>query len=227
MIKYVDEFEKHYVLDDQQKAEAAKAFERRKTELKEWLEGKASDIEDYFHDLQRLESARRRPDADAPFEQKRNWDAQTKLRGQLSSWSKEIDRIGNELHDDLRGLLRPKQASKGPVPVPLSEWLSQDNVIIYTNLAIGTCLILGLFTRLASLGGALFLLSVVLASPDWPGLYPPPPPAAGRTLFVGKEFIEMMALFALATLPVGRWGGLDFFIHYLIVRPIFGKRDVA
>ncbi|HEX3869304.1 MAG TPA: hypothetical protein VHV77_02590, partial [Pirellulales bacterium] len=100
-----------------------------------------------------------------------------------------------------------------------------DNIIIYTNMAIGACLMLGLFTRLACLGGALFLLSVVLAVPDWPGLYPPPPPAAGRTLFVGKEFIEMMALFALATLPVGRWGGLDFIIHHLIVRPLFGKRE--
>jgi hypothetical protein len=65
----------------------------------------------------------------------------------------------------------------------------------------------------------------VLAQPDWPGLFPVPHPAVGHSLFVNKEFVEMMALFALATTRVGRWGGLDFFIHYLFVRPLFGKRE--
>ena len=75
------------------------------------------------------------------------------------------------------------------------------------------------------MAGALFLLQVVLAQPDWPGLYPPPHPSAGRSLIVNKEFVEMMALFALALTPVGRWGGLDFFVHHLVVRPLFGKKE--
>jgi hypothetical protein len=58
-------------------------------------------------------------------------------------------------------------------------------------------------------------------------LYPAPPPSAGRTFLVGKEFIEMLAMFVLATTPVGRWGGLDFFIHHLVVRPIFGRKETT
>jgi hypothetical protein len=83
----------------------------------------------------------------------------------------------------------------------------------------------GLLTRFASLSGALFLLSIVLAQPEWPGIYPPAPAAAGRSLVVTKEVVEMVAMFALAALPVGRWGGLDFFVHNLFVRRLFGKRD--
>jgi hypothetical protein len=44
-------------------------------------------------------------------------------------------------------------------------------------------------------------------------------------LFVTKEFIEMMCCLVLATTPVGRWGGLDFFIHNLLVRPFLVKKD--
>ena len=35
------------------------------------------------------------------------------------------------------------------------------------------------------------------------------------------------SLFALTMLPTGRWCGLDFFVHHLIVRPIFGKKETA
>ena len=126
---------------------------------------------------------------------------------------------------DLADELTPEQEKQGQIPQPITDLFTQDNVIMFSNVAIGVCLMLGLFTRFASLAGALFLLSVVLAQPDWPGLYPPPPPSAGRTLIVNKEFIEMLALFLLATTHVGRWGGLDFFIHHLIVRPVFGRKE--
>lgn len=221
---YVD----HYDLTDEQAKQARQAVERRRAELSDWLDGKVGDFEDYFHDLKRLEKARTAKDAEVPYQQKRVWEAQTKLRGQLSSWGAEIDRIAGELRNDLRLQLTPEQARRGAVTPGIADWkawLTQDNVVTYSNLAIGACLIAGLFTRLSALGGALFLLPIVLAQPDWPGLYPPPPPAAGRTFFIGKEAIEMIALFALATLPVGRWGGLDFFIYHLFVRPVYGTRE--
>jgi uncharacterized membrane protein YphA (DoxX/SURF4 family) len=104
---------------------------------------------------------------------------------------------------------------------------SQDNLIMAKNIAVGLSLMLGLFTRLGALVGGAFLLSIVLAQPDWPGLYPLPPPAAGRTFLIGKEFIEMVAMFLLATTPVGRWGGLDFFIHNVVVRPLTGRKETT
>ena len=99
----------------------------------------------------------------------------------------------------------------------------------YGLIAIGLCLMVGLFTRLAALGGAIFLLTaVILAQVSWPGYLPQLPPSAGHSLIINKEVIEMLVLFALASTSVGRWGGLDFFVHHLVTLPVAGKgRDHA
>ena len=70
-------------------------------------------------------------------------------------------------------------------------------------------LVAGLFTRLSALALALFLISVIASQPPW---------IAGTTstYFQG---VECVALLVLATSHVGRWGGLDFFIHHLFLRP--------
>jgi uncharacterized membrane protein YphA (DoxX/SURF4 family) len=83
-----------------------------------------------------------------------------------------------------------------------------DFYLGYCLMAIGLCLIAGLFTRLAAFGGGVFLLSVVAAQPFWI------PDAVG----MWKESIEMVALFTLSATPVGRWAGLDFLIHGLCMR---------
>ena len=59
-------------------------------------------------------------------------------------------------------------------------------------------------------------VSVVLATPSLPGTFPPPPPWAGHTLIVTKELIEMLALTFIACTTIGRWAGLDFFVHALV-----------
>ncbi len=65
---------------------------------------------------------------------------------------------------------------------------------------------LGLFTRLACVAGALFLLSVVMMQPFW----------VSDALPTYNQYVEMVALLALATTPVGRWAGLDYFLHRLV-----------
>jgi hypothetical protein len=65
-----------------------------------------------------------------------------------------------------------------------------------------------LFTRLASLLLALFLLSVTLIAPALP-FAPVAPGAVGHYLYVNLYTIEMVALLALAALPTGRWFGID------------------
>ena len=81
-------------------------------------------------------------------------------------------------------------------------------------LAIGVCLMLGLFTRLAALGGACFLLFVVLSQPAYPGGFPLDPPQLGHALLVNKDFIEMIALLLIASTRLSRWTGLDFFLYH-------------
>jgi uncharacterized membrane protein YphA (DoxX/SURF4 family) len=83
-----------------------------------------------------------------------------------------------------------------------------DRFVAYTLTMIGACLILGFLARAAALGGAAFLLSVVLSQPPW----------MSDTLATYPQTLEMFALVALATVPVGRWAGLDFFLQFLFRR---------
>jgi len=64
---------------------------------------------------------------------------------------------------------------------------------------------------------------VLLTQPPWPTIYPPAPDVVGHALIVDKNFVEMVAMLALAALPVGRWGGLDAFLHRWIGEPLCAR----
>jgi uncharacterized membrane protein YphA (DoxX/SURF4 family) len=112
--------------------------------------------------------------------------------------------------------LTAAQRDLGPLP-PREEgktrlwWINQ--ITMWGITAIGTCLIVGLFTRTACLGGAAFLLMVYLAMPALPWL-PINPRAEGHYFFVNKNIIEMLALLVLATTHSGRWAGLDGLFYF-------------
>ena len=118
--------------------------------------------------------------------------------------------------------LTPEQKSQPPLSeiavasekavLPLS---TVDYLVAYSLMAIGICLLLGLFSRTACVGGAIFLLLLYLAMPPFPWLPDPPRPTEGHYLFVSKNLIEMLALLALATTRSGCWAGLDGFLQFL------------
>jgi len=225
---YHDRFVEHYQLDEQQRARAQQRLQEAQARLKEFLAREQEAILDYFKQLDQLAEDRQQPGAGSiPYLQKRLGEKQQELQSLARPWLDTLDHIQAELRRDLDVLLNDRQRARGGVPEPLDQAQLVDRLVIYSNIAIGGCLLLGLFTRLASFGGGLFLLLVVLAQPDWPGVYPPPHPSVGRSLVVTKEFVEMMALFFLATTPVGRWGGLDFLIHHMFVRPVTGGRGTS
>jgi uncharacterized membrane protein YphA (DoxX/SURF4 family) len=95
---------------------------------------------------------------------------------------------------------------------PDTWWI--DRVIMCGLLLAGSCLMLGLFSRLSSLAGAVFLLSLYLAMPPFPWL-PENAKVTGHYLFVNEILIEMLALLVLTTVPTGRWAGLDALVSYL------------
>ena len=95
-------------------------------------------------------------------------------------------------------------------------------LLTWSLFAIGLCLMLGLFTRPAALAGAGFMLFVVLSQPSYPGVYPLDPPQLGHALLVNKDFVEMMALLVIASTTLGRWTGLDFFLHNYLIKPFCG-----
>jgi thiosulfate dehydrogenase [quinone] large subunit len=77
--------------------------------------------------------------------------------------------------------------------------------------AVGICLMLGLMTRLAALGGVGLLCLYYFCMPPWPGL-PESPLTEGHYLIINKNVIEALALLMIAASRCGRWAGLDAFI---------------
>ncbi len=97
--------------------------------------------------------------------------------------------------------------------------LAHDNalsVVDFLNtwglIAIGLGLIFGLFTKMASISGALLLLLYYLNNPPFIGLEYSVP-TEGNYLVVSKTLIESVALVVLAVFPTGSIFGLDMFIE--------------
>ena len=93
------------------------------------------------------------------------------------------------------------------------EWA--DRSVAWGLTLAGLGLLLGCFTRLSSLVGAILLLLFYLALPPLPGL-PDNPMVEGKYLIVNKNLIEALALLTLATTASGRWFGIDGVLSLLI-----------
>jgi thiosulfate dehydrogenase [quinone] large subunit len=83
---------------------------------------------------------------------------------------------------------------------------------------VGVLLILGLFTRLASLGGIGFILLFYLCNPPFVGYFYSIP-TEGSYLVVNKNLVELGALVVILVTGSGRYAGLDRIVHGL-----FGRR---
>ena len=57
------------------------------------------------------------------------------------------------------------------------------------------------------------LLMFYLAMPPWPGV--PLAPGPDHSLWINKNLIEVVALLVIASLPTGRWFGLDTLVGRL------------
>lgn len=89
-----------------------------------------------------------------------------------------------------------------------------DTLNIAGLTLIGLGLILGSFTRLATIGGIVLLAFYYLSHPPFVGLQYTMP-MEGNYLVVSKNLIELMALCVLLVFPTGTILGLDR-INYLI-----------
>jgi uncharacterized membrane protein YphA (DoxX/SURF4 family) len=202
-------FNKHYQLDDEQKAEGDKIAQRHESQLSAWIAEHQAELAEHIHNWQRLTKSRLSKSAnDVPFEKKRIDEALAKLNAEASAWLAQLRSNEQSLRAELERTLKPDQSGSGGVAEDRATLESVDRVMKYGIVAVGGCLILGLFARLASLLGAVFLASIVLSQPPWLRDAAPTYP----------QLLEMLALLTLATVPVGRWCGLDFFLHYLFGR---------
>jgi uncharacterized membrane protein YphA (DoxX/SURF4 family) len=169
------------------------------------------------------------------FEKKRRWDEMMKYRAESEAWIATLDKLGNALQSDLARVIDPQFAGeKGniitkpekawiPNPVEPSQMKLLDLAVTYGLSALGLCLIIGFFTRLAALGGIVFLICVILTTWPVPGYYPPLPSSIGNFLFVSKDTVELAGLLIIAIIGAGRWGGLDFYLWHCFGKKICGK----
>jgi thiosulfate dehydrogenase (quinone) large subunit len=106
-----------------------------------------------------------------------------------------------------------------------SQWIVSHtgvlNIVDILNtwglIAIGIGLILGLFTRLAAISGAILLFVYYLNNPPLIGLEYSVP-TEGSYLVVSKTLIEAVAMVVLAVFPSGMFTGLDMLVSRYINR---------
>jgi uncharacterized membrane protein YphA (DoxX/SURF4 family) len=196
-----------YEVDSDQQKEADKVLEEYQELVRSWGAAHKTELETHVHQWRRMEAAGATSGAsDVPFKKQRGAQSRGALAGEAASWKSELAGLERGYHNALNRLLTDVQRERGLMPRPTTSIDRVDTVMTYGILGIGALLLLGLFTRTACLAGAVFLLSVVMTQPFWV--------SAAQPTF--NQFVEMFALLTLSTTRVGRWGGLDFFVHTLI-----------
>lgn len=135
----------------------------------------------------------------------------TELNQKIAPVLKKVDEIWSTYEDAQNSLATVEQATNrspiklGVISTGRMNTKTINQIVPYFDMAIGICLILGLFTPVAALAAAGFLGSVFLSQ------YPPST-GPGSTMY---QLIESMACLVLASVGAGRFAGLDFFIHTL------------
>jgi thiosulfate dehydrogenase [quinone] large subunit len=92
-----------------------------------------------------------------------------------------------------------------------------DLITMWGLTAVGLLLILGLFTRLASLGAIGFIVLFYLCNPPFVGYFYSIP-TEGSYLIVNKNLVELGALVVVLVTGSGRFAGLDRIVSRLVGR---------
>lgn len=205
-------------LTEEQKQAADVAFARRTQELAEYLASQGEDIAEYQHQLWRLENWRSGADAEVPFEEKRIDAKATETSATPRPWVAQVAQLDQAYLNDLSSLLSSEQrthqatvaAMEEAQILPQQKWLNNVNLFVTVlTITVGICLLIGFFTRLAALAGAVFLMSVIATQPPWL------PDASPIAIY---QVVEAAALLVLAGTKAGRWLGLDFLTYALFSR---------
>ena len=231
--------EDDYELTDRERYAVAKACREYRDSVRLYLAENQKDIAAHFGSARRLAERRRSGSNEAAHAKQRMWEEKQKLQAEANGWLGELDTMRDDYVATLRDVLNEgvnlpdSEQEVRAVSLPLTRMDLIDFSVTFGLTAIGLCLLLGLFTRPAAIGGAVFMLFVILTQPAWPTIYPPSPPVVGHALLINKDFVEMLALCLLATTAAGRWAGLDYFVETYIVdlyrrlRPKTAKQEGA
>jgi uncharacterized membrane protein YphA (DoxX/SURF4 family) len=183
----------------------------KKSELDEYLQSEESAIADYQHELWRLDQWRAKPEATTlPFEEERITKKSAETTAKAKSVVTGVAALEADMIGEFQALVDESQqkttatanALDAATTSPEQAQLNRVNMgATILTLGVGICLLLGLFTRTASIVGAIFLLSVIATQPPWIATAEP-------TI---NQTVELAGLLVLAGTGAGRWLGLDYF----------------
>jgi uncharacterized membrane protein YphA (DoxX/SURF4 family) len=141
-----------------------------------------------------------------------------RLDRQLNGWLKQIDGIWDRYEKEINDIAASGMLESGGKEISQRDYYgffklpragtagvssaAADGFLPWFTTIVGALLVLGLFTRVAALGGAAFLLSVIATQPPWLA-------AAADTNY---QIVLLLGLLVCAAIGAGRWGGLDFFL---------------
>lgn len=197
-----------------QKSEAMLVIDRYVTALRTFLADNKSEILAYFRGAERARGF----DRDGPFQaavvqgvrslQSQTESIEAERARNVREWLSEVNAMWSGVEADINALAIPDQAGRyvkidAPHESPWSPLPWINRVIPWFDVIVGGCLILGLFTRIASLAGAGFLLSIVATQPPWVA-------GAAPTTYQWIELVGLMVLFAC---HAGLYAGLDVFFY--------------
>lgn len=207
-------------LTKEQLEKAAKALNSRRQQMADYLAEESDAIAEWEHELWRLKNMEQEGGAiDLPFLGSRIEEKRAETKAASAAWIAEVRNIEHGYRTDLRELLTKEQEDDAAISEEVDAALVDVNeqklhrtdvAVTCIIIGVGVCLMLGLFTRLASVVGIGFLLSVIATQPPWVA-------GANTTVFY-YQLVEIAALAVLFATQAGRWAGLDFFIRALFSR---------
>jgi uncharacterized membrane protein YphA (DoxX/SURF4 family) len=209
----------HYGFDGEQQKKAGDLLSETQKTAEDWFQSpdNRERVKKYLDELAEVEAIERNPAA-LSYEIENARADRKVAEADRKALVREVDAWTTGLRDGLIKIARPEQSKEAGEYVPPMTQLQQIDLLTMWGLsAVGLCMMLGLFTPLASLGGAAYLLSFYLSMPPWPGL--PEGITEGHYRYVNKNLIEMIACLVLASTPNGLWIGLDALLFGWIGRP--------
>ena len=135
------------------------------------------------------------------------------------------------LYEGIAKMLKPNWSAAGyllqsrGIFAGLFRWIAGNTEVLATvnqmNMwgltLIGVGLILGCFTRTASIFGILMILLFYLCNPPFVGYFYSIP-TEGNYLIINKNVVELAALFVILVTRSGRTFGFDQILHRLFAR---------
>ncbi len=215
----------HYGFNSDQRQKAGGLLADREKTAEAWFldQENKEKVAKYFHDLDAVLSVENNENA-MSFDEERAADARKALETDRKALVQVVDAWTDTLRDAWIGLATPDQTAEAGKYQPAwtqLDWI--DQLTMWGLFFTGLCLMLGLFTPVAALGGANYLMMFYLSMPPFPGL-PAGPMTEGHYYIVNKNMIEFFACLALAATPNGLWVGLDALLFGWIGR---GKRNAS